>query len=91
MLVPILFRPTIVDPSGLDQLGPVGRSEPISCAARRRIRAIEFCVSRLFSVTRSTTSHDVGTTCRQIESGESPRLTPAAARVLCYRVRPTIR
>jgi hypothetical protein len=63
---------------------------PISCAARRRIRAIENCVSRLFSVARSTTSDDVGSTCRQIESNQSPRYTAAAARVLCYRVRPTI-
>jgi hypothetical protein len=61
---------------------------PISCAARRRIRAIENCVSRLFSVARSTTSDDVGSTCRQIESNQSPRYTAAAARVLCYRVRP---
>jgi hypothetical protein len=64
---------------------------PISCAAHRRIPAIENCVSRLFSVARSTTSDDVGSTCRQIESDQSPRYTAAAARVLCYRVRPTIR
>src|SRR5436190_24016063 len=40
---------------------------------------------------RSTTSDDVGSTGRQIESNQSPRYTAAAARVLCYRVRPTIR
>jgi hypothetical protein len=59
---------------------------PISCAARRRIRAIENCISRLFP----SLIH-VGSTCRQIESNQSPRYTAAAARVLCYRVRPTIR
>ena len=46
---------------------------PIYCAACRRIRAIENCVSRLISAARSTTSDDVGSTWRQIESDQSPR------------------
>ena len=51
---------------------------PISCDARRRIRAIENCVSCLCFVARSTTSDDVGSTRRQIESDQSPRFYEAA-------------
>ena len=92
VLVRYFVRLKIADPSRLDQSGRLwAASEPISCAARRHIRAIEHCVSRLFSVARSTISDDFGSTCRQIESDQSPRYNAATARVLCYRVRPTIR
>jgi hypothetical protein len=52
-----------------------------------------FALSRTvwLSVARSMTTDDVGGTCRQIESDQSPRYTAAAARALRYRVRLTIR
>jgi hypothetical protein len=48
VLVRYFVRLKIVDPSGSISLGRLwAASEPISWAARRRIRAIENCVSRL--------------------------------------------
>ena len=47
-------------------------SEPDACAARNRIRAIEFCVSRLFSFVPLTTKDDAASNCR-IESGRAAR------------------
>jgi hypothetical protein len=54
VLVRHFVRPKIVDPSGSIRSGRLWTaSEPeISCAARRRIRAVENCVSSLFSVAR---------------------------------------
>ena len=55
----------------------------IPCTACRRIRAIENCVSRLISAARSTTSDDVGSTWRQIESPQSPALHCSAPLAYC--------
>ena len=65
VLVRYFVRLKTVDSSGSISRADCGPPvNPISCAARRHIRAIENCVSRLFSVARSTTSDDIGSTIR---------------------------
>ncbi len=65
--------------------------ESISCETRRHICAIEFSVFRLLPGARSTAIDDTAYSSAQIECGQPPRYTAAIARVLRYRVRPTIR
>jgi len=93
-IVPACYsvRLKIVDPSASISLGRLwaGSERDILRRPQAYSRYRELCIPPA-SVARSTTSDDVGSTCRLIESNQSPRYTAAAARVLCYRVRPTIR
>jgi hypothetical protein len=86
----MFVRLKIVDPSGSITLGRLwAASEPdILRRPQAYSRYRELCIPPA-SVAHSTTSDDVGNTCRQIESNQSSRYTAAAARVLCYRVRET--
>jgi hypothetical protein len=77
-------RPKFVDPSDSISWGRL-------CAARGRIRAIENCVSRLLPslVQREATMLVALVDGLNLTSRRAN--TAAAARVQCYRVRPTIR
>ena len=92
VLVRYFVRLKIVDPSGSISLGRLwaAREPDILRRPQAYSRYRELCIPPA-SVARSTSSDDVGSTCRQIEANQSPHYTAAAARVLCYRVRPTIR
>jgi hypothetical protein len=85
-------RLKIVDPSGSISLGRLwAASEPDILRRPQAYSRYRELYIPPASIARSLTSDDVGRTCRQIESKQSPRYTAAAARVLCYRVQPTIR
>jgi hypothetical protein len=84
VLAHCFVRLKIVDPSGSITLGRLwAASEPdISRCPQAYSRYRELYIPPA-SVARSTTRDDVGSTCRQIESNQSPGYTAAAARVLC--------
>ena len=73
VLVRYFVRLKIVDPSGSISLGLWAASEPdILRRPQAYSRYRELCIPPA-SVARSTRSDDVGSTCRQIESNQSPR------------------
>jgi hypothetical protein len=85
-------RSKILDPSrSISSADCRPAASPICCTARKRIPAIEICISCRFRGLIQPTSDDRRSTSKRIEQARPSRYTATAARISEYRVRPTTR
>jgi hypothetical protein len=88
----IFVRSKILDPSrSISSADCRPAASPTCCTARKRIRAIEICISCRFRSLIQPTSDDRRSTSKRIGQARPSRYTATAARISDYRVRPTTR